>query len=160
MHRRVIRCWRSRDQTVYVSFHATVGWTAADPSVHPVLQVSSWCVSVLFKLDQRIVQRFPPMDCRFIRRCCLHGFSSPIHPTQLRKGPSVHPTVSSKFQSLRSVPSAPKLLHRWYRRFIRRCLFPSFSSCLQLGSLLQLNILIMPLLIASKYILSPQICYK
>jgi hypothetical protein len=32
-------------------------------------------------------------------------------------------------------------MHRWYRRFIRRCLFPSFSSRLQLGSLLQLNIL-------------------
>jgi hypothetical protein len=54
-------------------------------------------------------------------------------------------------------------MHRWYRWFIQRCLFPSFSSRLQLGSLLQLNILNilnMPLLIASKYILSPQICYK
>jgi hypothetical protein len=38
--------------------------------------------------------------------------------------------------------------------------FPFLSSRLQLGSLLQLNILNMPLLIASKYILSPQICYK
>jgi hypothetical protein len=54
-------------------------------------------------------------------------------------------------------------MHRWYRRFIRRFLLPSFSSRLQLGSLLQLNIiniLNIPLLIASKYILSPQICYK
>jgi hypothetical protein len=55
-------------------------------------------------------------------------------------------------------------LHRrllyWYRRFFRRYPFPSSSSRLQFGSLLQLNILnilIMPLLIASKYILSPQI---
>jgi hypothetical protein len=54
-------------------------------------------------------------------------------------------------------------MHRWYHRFIRRCLFPSFSSRLQLGPLLQLNILNilnMPLLIASKYILSPQFCCK
>jgi hypothetical protein len=29
-------------------------------------------------------------------------------------------------------------MHRWYCRFIRRCLFFSFSSRLQLGSLLQL----------------------
>jgi hypothetical protein len=69
--------------------HATVGWTGADPSVHPVLNFSSWRVSVLFKLDHRIVRRFPPKDRRFIRRCCLHGFSSPNHPTQLGKGPSV-----------------------------------------------------------------------
>jgi hypothetical protein len=55
-------------------------------------------------------------------------------------------------------------LHRcllyWYRRFIWRYPFPSSSSRLQFGSLLQLNILnilIMPLLIAYKYILSPQI---
>jgi hypothetical protein len=50
-------------------------------------------------------------------------------------------------------------MYRWYHRFIRRCLFFSFSSCLQLGSLLQLNILNMSSLIASKYILSPQFCY-
>jgi hypothetical protein len=39
-------------------------------------------------------------------------------------------------------------------------LFSSFSSCLQLGSLLQLNILNMPSLIAPKYILSPHFWYK
>jgi hypothetical protein len=42
-------------------------------------------------------------------------------------------------------------MHRRYRWFIRRCHFFSFSSRLQLGSLLQLNILNMPSLIASKY---------
>jgi hypothetical protein len=47
-----------------------------------------------------------------------------------------------------------------YRQFIRQCLFPSFSLRLQLGSLLQLNILNMPLFIASKYILSTQIFSK
>jgi hypothetical protein len=58
-----------------------------------------------------------------------------IAPTLAIWVPSVHPTVSFSF----------------------------FSSRLQLGFLLQLsilNILNMPLLIASKYILSPQICYK
>jgi hypothetical protein len=96
-------------QNVSGSFHAIVGWTAADPSVHPVLKDSSWRVSVLFKHDHRIDWRFPPMDRRFIRRYCLRDFSSLIHPTQLGKGPSVHPTVSSEFQSLHSVLSAPTL---------------------------------------------------
>jgi hypothetical protein len=95
MHRRFIRCWRPRCQNVSVSFHVTVGWTAADLSVHPVLKTSYWRVSVLFKHDHRIDQRFPPMDRQFIRRCCLLGSSSPIHPTQLGKGPSVHPTYQA-----------------------------------------------------------------
>jgi hypothetical protein len=54
-------------------------------------------------------------------------------------------------------------MHRRCCRFIWRCLFFFFSSRLQLGSLLQLNtlnILNMPSLIASKHILSPQICCK
>jgi hypothetical protein len=94
-HCRFIRCWRPRSQIIPVSFHATVGWTATDPSVHPVLKASSWCVSVLFKHDHQIDRRFPPMDSRFIRRRCLRGSYCPIHPTQLEKGLSVHPTVSS-----------------------------------------------------------------
>jgi hypothetical protein len=108
-HLRFIWCWRPRNQIVSVSLHATVGWTATDPSVHTVLKASSWRVSVLFKHDHRIDRRFPPMDRRFIWRCFLCGSSSPIHPTQQGTGPSVHPTVSSWLQSLRSVPSAPTL---------------------------------------------------
>jgi hypothetical protein len=57
----------------------------------------SWSVSVLFKLDHQIDRQFPPMDRQFIRRCCLHGFSSPIHLTQLGKGPLVHPTITPDF---------------------------------------------------------------
>jgi hypothetical protein len=95
MHRRIIRCWRPSGQFLTVSFHMTTGWTAADPSVHPVLMCWSWRVSVLFNLDHWIDRRFPPMDRRFIRRCCLRGFSSPIHSMQLGMGPSVYPTVSS-----------------------------------------------------------------
>jgi hypothetical protein len=94
-HCRIIRCWRPRDQNLSGSFHAAVGWTATDSSVHPVLKASSWRVSVLFKHDHRIDRWFTPMDRRFIRRCCLHRSSSPIHPTQLGNRLSVHPTVSS-----------------------------------------------------------------
>jgi hypothetical protein len=108
-HRRIIRCWRPRGQILIVSFHVAIGWTAADPSVHLVLLCWSWHVSVLFKLDHRIDRRFPPMDRRFIQRCCLRGFSSPIHPMQLGKGPSVHPTLPVEFGLLCSVPSTSTL---------------------------------------------------
>jgi hypothetical protein len=91
-HRRIIRCWRPCGQNL---FHGTVGWTTAYPSVHPVLKASSRRVSVLFKLDHRIDRRFPLMDRQFIRRCYLRGSSSPVHLTQLGKGPLVHPTISS-----------------------------------------------------------------
>jgi hypothetical protein len=158
--RRFIRCWRTSRQTISVNFHATVGWTAADPSVHPVLKASSWCVSVLFKLDHRIVRRFPPMDRRFIRRCCLRDFSSPIHPTQLGKGPSVHPTVSSD--------SSRCIVYQVLRRYCTDgtvgssdgVFFLLFLRVFNLDLCFNLTYLIMPLLIASKYILSPQIFYK
>jgi hypothetical protein len=65
--------------------HATVGWTIADPSVHPVLLHESWCVSVLFELDHRIDRRFFPLDCRFIRRYYLLFFFSATCPTLLKK---------------------------------------------------------------------------
>jgi hypothetical protein len=94
-HRRFIQCWRPCGQIVCVSFHATVGWTTADPSVHPVIKASSWRVFVFFKHDHRIDRPFPPMGRRFIRRWCLRGSSSPIHSTQQEKGSPVHPRVSS-----------------------------------------------------------------
>jgi hypothetical protein len=62
-------------------------------TVHPVLLCWSWRVSALFKLDHRIDRRFPPMDRRFIRRCCSSRLFSAIHPTLLKTGPSVQPTV-------------------------------------------------------------------
>jgi hypothetical protein len=77
-------------------------------------------------------------------------------------------TVSS-FDGIKLIPVVAQCtkcsdaMHWWYRRFIRRCIFPSFSSRLQLGSFLQLdilNILNMPLVISSKCILSPKICCK
>jgi hypothetical protein len=92
-HRQIIRCWRPRCQILTVSFHVTIGWTAADLSVHPVLLCWSWRVSVLFELDHQIDRWFPPMDRQFIRRYWLRGFISATCPTQLETGPSVHPTM-------------------------------------------------------------------
>jgi hypothetical protein len=66
-HRRFIRCWRPCGQIVSVSFHATVGWTAADPSVHPVLKA---CLC--------LVKTWPP--------------DSSMVPSN---GPSVHPMLLS-----------------------------------------------------------------
>jgi hypothetical protein len=111
MLRRIVRCWRPRGQNLTVSFHKTVGWTAADPSssVHQELLHWSWCVTVLFKCDHWIDRRFLSMDRRFIRRWCLRGFSSSIHPAQLGYRPLDHPTVSSWFQLLRNVPTTPTL---------------------------------------------------
>jgi hypothetical protein len=89
-HRQIIRCWRPRGQNLSGSFHATVGWTAAHPSVHPVLKALSWRVSVLFKCVHRIDQRLPPMDRRFIRHCCSSQLLSAIRLKLLKTGPSVH----------------------------------------------------------------------
>jgi hypothetical protein len=54
MHRQFIRCWRPRGQNVSVSFHATVGWTAADLSVHLVLKRLSWRVFLLIQMKRQI----------------------------------------------------------------------------------------------------------
>jgi hypothetical protein len=105
--------------------------TAAPPSVHPVLLLQSWHVSVSFRLDHQIDRRCPPMDRRFIQCFWLCCFSSAIHPAHLQNGPSVHlmvPVDSSLYavyQVLRRSPLG-------YRRFIRRCLFFLFfmsSTC-------------------------------
>jgi hypothetical protein len=144
---------RSCGQNVSGSFHATVGSTVAHPSVHPLLKASSWRVSALFKLNHRI-----PM---------VPSNEPSVHPTLLslwflfsnssdatRKG-----TVGSS-NGIKLTPVVAQCtkcfdaMHRWYCWFIWRCLFPSFSSHFQL------NILNMPLLIASKYIISPQFFYK
>jgi hypothetical protein len=117
-----IRCWRTPRQNLTVIFFETVGWTASPLSVHPVLLLLSWRVSVLFKLDHQIDRRFPPMDRRFIRRFCLHGFSSAIHPTQLKYGPSDHLTVPVDLRLL-AVYQLHRRLYRWYRRSIQQWLF-------------------------------------
>jgi hypothetical protein len=92
-HHRFIRCWRPCGQIIFLRFHATIGWTAAHPSVHPVLLHESWRVYVLFKLDHRIHWWFLPMDHRFIRHYCLLFFFSATRLTLLENGSSVHTTV-------------------------------------------------------------------
>jgi hypothetical protein len=109
-HCRIIRCWRPHGQNLSGSFHATVGWTAVDPSVHPVLLHESWRVSVLFELDHRIDRWFLPMDRRFIRRYCLLFLFSATRPMLLENGPSVHPMVPRFSPSVRTRPTiAPTL---------------------------------------------------
>jgi hypothetical protein len=71
MVRRIIRCWRTPHQNLTVHSFETIGWTATDPSVHPVLLHWSWRISVLFKLDHWIERQFPPVDRWFIWRYCL-----------------------------------------------------------------------------------------
>jgi hypothetical protein len=83
MHRRIIRCWRPCGQNLTISFHKTIGLTAAEPSVHPVLLHWSWCVSILFKPAHQIDRQFLPIDRRFIRRFCLPSFISAIRSMQL-----------------------------------------------------------------------------
>jgi hypothetical protein len=90
----------SERQSIYTSFMA---------SVHPVLKVSSWRVSVLIQTKHRIDRRCPHSDRRIIRCYCLRCSSSASYPTHLEYRPSDHPTVLTSFQPLRSVPSAPTL---------------------------------------------------
>jgi hypothetical protein len=164
--RRFIRCWRPRGQNVSGGFHVT--------SDRPTLP-----------LDQGVSSS--GAEDFVLARLCLDSNWASDRPTMSSLRPSDHPvllssllflcnssdastkwTVSSSDGANFIFPPAQctnytDAMHRWYRRFIRQCLFPSFSSCLQLGSLLELNILNilkMPLLKASKYILSPQFCCK
>jgi hypothetical protein len=101
----IISCWRPRGQNLSSSFHATVRWTIAHPLVHPVLKASSWRVSVLIQTERRIDRRCPHLDHRIIRCYWLCCFFSAIHPAHLETRPSVHPTVSTSFGLLRSVPT-------------------------------------------------------
>jgi hypothetical protein len=78
-------------------------------SVHPVLKTSSWRVSVLIQTKRRIDPQCPHSDRRIIRCYCLRCSSSAIHPAHLGIGLSVHPTVSTSFDMLRSVPTTPTL---------------------------------------------------
>jgi hypothetical protein len=78
-------------------------------SVHPVLQASSWCVSVSIQTKRRIDRRCPHSDRQIIQCYCLRCSSSAIHQENLQNGPSVHPTGPTSFCLLRSVPTTPTL---------------------------------------------------
>jgi hypothetical protein len=114
----------------------------------------------LFKTNCRIDWRCPHSDRRIIWCYYLRCSSSATCPTHLEIGPSVHPTVPRVSTSVPTRPTIAPTLAIWVPSVHPTVSFPSFSSRLQLGSLLQLNILNMPLLIPFKYVLSPQICCK
>jgi hypothetical protein len=122
--RRIVRCWRPCDQNLTVSFHATVGWTAAHLSVHPALKASSWRVSVSIQTERRIDRRCPHSDRWFIRCYCLLLLCL-IHSSGITRkhivGSSDGPC---KLSFLHAVYQVHWRLHRW---FILRCQFPSFS---------------------------------
>jgi hypothetical protein len=63
------------------------------PSDHPVLNASSWRVSVWIQTERRIGRRCPHSDRRIIRCYCLRCSPSATRLTLLKIGPSVHPTV-------------------------------------------------------------------
>jgi hypothetical protein len=152
MVRRIIRCWRTSRQNVSVCFFVTVGWTDASFD-HGV--GSSGAESFV------------------LARLCLDSNEASDRPTVSSLRPSDHPVLLSSLLFLWNLSGASRNLtvgssdgvifilphaqctnytnamHRWCHRFIRLCLSFSFSSRLQLGSLLQLNILNMPSLIAS-----------
>jgi hypothetical protein len=107
--RRIIRCWRTLRQNFIVCIFKSVGWTAAPPSVHPVLKLQSWRVSVLIQMKRRIDRRCPHSDRRIIRCYYLRCSSSTIHPAHLETWPSDHQMVSSSFCLLRSVPTTTTL---------------------------------------------------
>jgi hypothetical protein len=122
-----------------------------------VLKTSSWLVSVLIQTEHRVDRQCPHLDRRIIRFYCLRCSSSATRPTLLGNGPWVHLMALGFHPVNQLVRRLHQHLFFRYSRFIRRYQFPSFSSHLQLGSLLQLiiiNILNMSLPIASKYVLS------
>jgi hypothetical protein len=90
-----------------VSIFETVRWTAAPPSVHPMLKLQSWRISVLIQMKRRIDRRCPHLVDRIIRCYCLRCSFSATHPTHLETGPSDHPMVAFSFFLLRSVPTTP-----------------------------------------------------
>jgi hypothetical protein len=100
-------------------------------SIYPVLKTSSWRVSVLIQTERQIDRRCPHSDCWIIRCYCLHCSSSAIHPTHIEYRPSDHLVLLSSLLFVwlaAQCTNYTDAMHRWYRRFIRRCQFPSFSS--------------------------------
>jgi hypothetical protein len=109
MVRRIIRCWKTPRQYLTIRIFESVRWTAALPSVHLVLKLQSWRVSVLIQTKRRIDRWCPHSDRRIIRCYCLRCSSSSIHPAHLETGPSIDPTMSTSFGLLLSVPTIPTL---------------------------------------------------
>jgi hypothetical protein len=101
-HRRLIQCWRLHGQNLTVSFFETVGWTAALASVHLVLLLQIWRVSVLLPSNG------PSVHLTLLTSLLLLWNSSSTS-TKWIVGSS---DGACWFQPLRSVPSAPTLTSR------------------------------------------------
>jgi hypothetical protein len=155
----IIRCWRPHSQIVSVSFHATVGWTAADPSVHPMLKAPSWHVFVLIQTERRIDRRCPLLDRRIIRCYYLRCSSSAIHLAHLETWPSDHSTMSASIYLLRSVPTTPTLCTDGVVGSSGGVFSSPFLRVFNLDLCFNLTYLTCHHL-ASKNILSPHFCYK
>jgi hypothetical protein len=98
-------------------------------SVHSVLNLQSWRVSVLIQTKRRIDRRCPHSDRQIIRCYCLRSSSSAIHPAHLETGSSVHPTVSTSFGLLRSVPTTSTLCTDGTVGSSSGVIYFSFLSC-------------------------------
>jgi hypothetical protein len=118
-------------------------------SDHLVLKASSCRVSVLIQTERRIDRRCPHSDRRIIRCYGFRCSSSVTRSTHLEIGPLVHPTVPRVLPSEPTRQTIESTLAIWVPSVHPMVSFSFFFSRLQLGSLLQLNILnilIMPLL--------------
>jgi hypothetical protein len=96
-------------------------------SDHPVLKASSWRVSVWIQTERGIDRRCPHSDRSIIRCYCLRCSSSATRPMLLNNGPSVHPTIPRVSPVYQLIRRLHRRLLNWCCRFIRQCLFFSFS---------------------------------
>jgi hypothetical protein len=142
--RRIIRCWRPATKSFMLAF--------TRPSDRPALPLDQGvgssgvadfvlarlCLDLNWASDRPTVSTLRPSDHPVLLSSLLFLCNS--------SGASRNLTVGSSDGVIFILPPAQctnytDAMHRWCRRFIRRCLFFSFSSRFQLGSLLQLNIL-------------------
>jgi hypothetical protein len=103
---------RTPRQNLTVRIFETVGWTAAPPSVHPVLKLQSWRVSVLIQTKRRIDRRCPHSDRRIVRCYYLLQLFSFQSFDASKKDRRFIRQCQLQFCLLRSVPSTPTLASR------------------------------------------------
>jgi hypothetical protein len=107
----------------------TLLYASSRLSVHPVLNLQSWRVSVLIQTKRRIDRQCPHSDRQIIRCYCIRCSSSAIHPAHLETGSSVHPTVSTSFGLLHSVPTTSTLCTDGTVGSSNGVIYFSFLSC-------------------------------
>jgi hypothetical protein len=123
-----------------------------------MLKASSWRISILIQTKRRIDRRCPHSDRRIIRCYCLCCSSSATRPTRLENGPSVHPTVPRVSTSVPTRPTIAPMLAILVPSVHPIVSFSFFFFASSTWILLQINILNIPLLIASKFAVSNLTC--